>query len=175
MERIDFVNGETKGNETTFEKLQDNIENAIAPNIMTVALTVNQHLGTKGQPVVFNQLLQNLGDKLTFENGAIKIGKGVNHIKASCNLWVEALGDSYSVVVLQRKRNSSEYSISRSMLPKSTYIGESWRTHSIPPTLIDVQEGDIIQCQVIFNIDNEYNCVSGIYENCSTMQVEVVD
>lgn len=29
MERIDFINGTTKGNEETFEKLQDNIENAI--------------------------------------------------------------------------------------------------------------------------------------------------
>lgn len=29
MERIDFINGTTKGNEETFETLQDNIENAI--------------------------------------------------------------------------------------------------------------------------------------------------
>lgn len=121
MEKINFINGQTPLNDTNLNQLQTNIENAIPTeedikaiilatkptNIIAISLSSSMDcnvLESYTKVTGFEEVFK-IGDKLSFSNNEIVIGKGVSKvlINAKFTWYAETEGLKYIKVL---KNNS---------------------------------------------------------------------
>lgn len=131
-------------------------------NILSTTLTGNL-TPTKSTYYEINTFKQayKIGDKLSIENGKIKIGEGVNHIKITGNLGLYSPGAG--LVYIWTKKNGEN-------------IG-AWQVQTIPTSywqfnieqLFDVEEGDVVSISL-------YNEIGVTIENNKTLlNFEAID
>ncbi len=115
--------------------------------------------------VPFNVLKNSIGDKLTFKNGEIIIGKGVSKIKISSTFMLnDIVGHLYAGATLNGQ------SITNGYVTKDT---DGWINISQSPQLFDVKEGDIVGGFVGANTTGNLT-VAGGNGVFSFIEVEVV-
>lgn len=108
-------------------------------NIMTAKLgsTISNTVG--GTYTNLNLVLSNfIGDKLTIQNGGIKIGSGVSKVKVNANLKIatNTVGNKHARIL--KNTTSVGWGISRGIS-----AGDE-SSISVSPLLIDVSEDDIL-------------------------------
>ena len=79
----------------------------------------------------------------TLQNGGIKIPSGINRIRVSGSVFINdwPAGASYMWVIISRIRGTQVHYISSSINGSPS----AYMSSSVPSTIIDVQEGDIIK------------------------------
>lgn len=99
--------------------------------------------------------------KLTLKNGAITIGKGVNHVMVSASAQASGTG-SLRNLFLKRNDDDLIYIMDNQTVPNTTTC--------IPAQLVEVKEGDIISFRI--NFTKNLLLVNGTRTN---LTVEVID
>lgn len=139
MEKIDFVNNNAPYlSAETLNQMQDNIEEAISPNIITAGLVSNVKLTTTNNTKLPLSARANVGDKLTISNGGIKIGAGVTYVKVSGQVYVDTSGGAGIKKGIIYKNNNQ---VATDGLNGSA---NAYTTIAIPTFLLQVAENDII-------------------------------
>jgi hypothetical protein len=107
-------------------------------NLEYIVATISSAQTISSNYVVnLNSIARSQGN-FTINNGAIVIGEGINHIRVSGSFFVENwVGSSYYLWGIIKKNDSR---ISGSITGSTS----SYLSASIPMTIIDVQEGDLI-------------------------------
>lgn len=104
-------------------------------------------------------------DRLTFSDGAVKIGKNVNRILASLHTGgVQRTGGGDKIIKILKNGDTS--------IDESYISGENpadWQEMNISPIIVDVEEGDIISIGVDWALTGNLNFLK------TTLTVEVVD
>lgn len=79
----------------------------------------------------------------TLQNGGIRIHSGINRIRVSGSVFIDnwPAGASYMWVIISRIRGTQVHYISSSINGSPS----AYMSGSVPSTIIDVQEGDIIK------------------------------
>ena len=92
--------------------------------------------------VPLNSTPKNEGN-FTLQDGGIKIPSGINCISVSGSVFINGwpAGTGYLWVRIIRKRGTQEFSVSGSINGSPS----AYMSSSVPSTIIDVQEGDIIK------------------------------
>lgn len=120
------------------ENLNENFNESVDKNILSAYSTGSVTLDNNTYekiPLTSNALV---GNKLSINNGGIKIGKGVSYVKASAFITFSTVASNLNRHhLLIYKNNSSVYDII------SRFNG-NWETISSNETLIPVSENDII-------------------------------
>ena len=109
-----------------------------------------------------------IGDLLTFSDGKIVVGSGVNHIKISSKCIVSS-SSKEMLIGLRIFINSTEVS--------SNYISSSlnkWDTLSVNESIFNAKEGDTISAQIYIDSSGQ-NVKLRKYSQSTFLQVEVVD
>lgn len=138
MELIDFKNGITSVSEEIFKAFQQNIVDEFEnKNIMKIYQTSAQ-IANNYQQVNF-QASDSIGTKLTFEDGGIKIGAGVTHIKAYGQIFFEYMPHmNYIWPQIEKNGNLIARKL-HDVVTDTNYISVD-----VVAPLIAVQEGDVI-------------------------------
>lgn len=103
-------------------------------------------------------------DRLTFSDGAVKIGKNVNRILASLHTGgVQRTGGGDKVIKILKNGDTIDVSYISGENPAD------WQEMNISPIIIDVEEGDIISIGVDWALTGNLNFLK------TTLTVEVVD
>lgn len=151
-------------------------EKLIQPNMITFAKNNNQSLAKDTKVTLeLNEVIAQIGDKLSTSNYGVKIGKGVSKVKVSGVAWIEPgwNTDCTGYRWLQILKNGNTYRdvVAMAMLPEASNV---WGSPSIPPRLLAVKEGDVIFMAVAVSADGY--CRAGNYGTASTyLTVEVVE
>lgn len=109
-----------------------------------------------------------IGDLLTFSDGKIVVGSGVNHIKISSKCIVSS-SSKEMIIALRIFINSTEVS--------SNYISSSpnkWDTLSVNESIFNAKEGDTISATIYIDSSGQ-NVKLRKYSQSTFLQVEVVD
>lgn len=109
-----------------------------------------------------------IGDLLTFSDGKIVVGSGVNHIKISSKCIVSS-SSKEMLIGLRIYINSIEVS--------SNYISSSlnkWDTLSVNESVFNAKEGDTISANIYIDSSGQ-NVKLRKYSSSTFLQVEVVD
>ena len=109
-----------------------------------------------------------IGDLLTFSDGKIVVGSGVNHIKISSKCVVSS-SSKEMIIALRIFINSTEVS--------SNYISSSlnkWDTLSVNESIFNAKEGDTISATIYIDSSGQ-NVKLKKYSQSTFLQVEVVD
>lgn len=117
----------------------------IAKNIIAIGLSSNVTKTISsawvGATVDMNTLKYRIGNKLTFENGKIKVGAGVSNLMISGNCMVKGIvGD----IFVQLKKNDTIISQGYYRPTVNSYFG----TIGLTQQPIEVAEGDVISLVV---------------------------
>lgn len=109
-----------------------------------------------------------IGDLLTFSDGKIVVGSGVNHIKISSKCIVSS-SSKEMIMGLRIFINSTEVS--------SNYISSSpnkWDTLSVNESIFNAKKGDTISAKIYIDTSGQ-NVKLRKYSQSTFLQVEVVD
>lgn len=140
-------------------------EKLIEKNIMTIGLNNNTSSLGAVKKIPLNVLYNSIGKKLTFDssNNGIKIGSDVKKVVVSGQIQIQysSANGQYSGKVY---KNSTEINAAYTSQYKS---GTSPITLNISPTLIDVEEDDVIYLYLTFG--------TSIIRPESYLTVEVID
>jgi hypothetical protein len=195
MALIEFQDGVTKGNAETFNNNFNELNNNIGDlstlkttdktscvgaineindtNILEICLTKNQNVLTDvSTKVAFDSICYQKGDKLTFTDNGIKIGKGVNTVRVDLKLWLENnTNTSYAAFYIFKNLKELTYNL-------QPYIANStnWQTAN-SYVYVNVQEGDMIYANVRFSAASGSGDANKIaaYNHGSTLAVQVID
>lgn len=136
----------TLANLTTDDKISlvnaiNEINEKTSVNIMTIGLEANKTFTISTAwaytKLVCDALQLKLGNKLTFENGAIKIGEGVKYVKISANAMTNGIAN-YQIVNIAL--NGTYKATGYYRATNASYYG----TIGLSPVVIEVAEGDEI-------------------------------
>lgn len=116
------------------DKFSKNIITAYPNSSLTDITEANQKVNLDGY--------DSIGEKITVENNAIKIGKGISKILISAQIFYQdgPTGNGYYFPNIK----INDKIVARSITPTSTSGGSSYITAYINEFLIDVKEGDLI-------------------------------
>ena len=155
MNKINFQNNITKCNADTFNTMQDNIEDAIKVNAITISLSSNQSASIPSEygvaQINFDTQKAKVGDGLTFDstNHLIKIGSGINYIEISSNIVIANGSNSYGDRYLNIfKRTSGTGTAVAQCYYLNSIATNNHYPLTIPPVIIPVSENDEIYCMV---------------------------
>lgn len=152
MEKINFQdlpNTDTPINSKNLNQLQTNVENEInnLEKIITTkdilfAMPSQQEINGASAVIIFTKQSSSIGSKLSIENGAIKIGAGVNLIKVDAKIGGQVGGtDLAAGFEIALRKNETKIMGAQSSLNASAYnILEC----NLPSIILSVQEGDLI-------------------------------
>lgn len=194
--------GATPLNATNLNKLQDNVENAIptiaddlttedttkalsanqgkvlndkfSKNIITAYLS-QQYFDLSERDQTIPLAISNIaGDKLSLENNAVKIGKGVLKVLISAAVFYEGYGTETAYLFPRIKINGED--VAKQI---SSRCADTTRYQSVTfvPFLISVNEGDLIILSSGEISPNDRGTIRG-YDNgslCTYITVEVVE
>lgn len=134
-------------------------------NIMTAKL--NEDIpSTQGSQYINMELISSsvIGDKLTINNGGIKIGSGVSKVKVNSNLKIVCRTTGNKHMRILKNGSTVAWVNSRALSTDDEF------TISISPVIIDVQENDVIYLAYYAGIGDG---ISSNY-NSTYLTVEVV-
>ena len=170
MDKINFVNGTAPYiSATNLNQMQDNIENAIKKDILTVKAVSDQSIiNNSFTKIIFGTAYSVVGTQLALKNNHIIIGEDISYVKVSCNIWAEAYeGNTF----LRLLKNNEAFA--HTIVPAKD--NEAWRGITISPILLSVSKGDEISAEIQFSVANEQNKLSGAtYWNSVNLTVEVI-
>lgn len=151
-------------------------EKLIQTNMITFAKNNDQSLAKDTKVTLeLNEVIAQIGDKLSTSNYGVKIGKGVSKVKVSGIAWIEAGwstdGSGYRWLQILKNGNTYKDVVAMAMLPEAVNV---WGSPSIPSVLVEVKEGDLIFMAAVVSVDG--SCRAGSYGKASTyLTVEVVE
>ena len=138
-------------------------------NAITIGLSENTTLTSTTAyqriKIPLNQVRATLGNKLSLENNAIKIGTGVSKVLISGKLTMGGVNDSSGFYV--EKNNGERVGGVFQAATGSLF------SMTIDSFLCDVEEGDTIYETVYINASGSSRAIRGDYE--TTLTVQVVD
>lgn len=138
-------------------------------NIMTIGLAANKTFTVSTAwaytKLVCDTLQLKLGNKLTFENGAIKIGEGVKYVKISANAMTNGVAN-YQIVNIAL--NGTYVSTGYYRATNASYYG----TIGLTPVVIEVAEGDEISLTYGTGATGSLVIAGG---TCTYLTVEVIE
>lgn len=126
--------------ETSINNLEELINESKRKDIITANLAANMSISTAGDIPLTNMVISSqIGDKLTLENGKVKIGVGITHVMVSA---FESLTTSSAAGV----RNVNIFKNNTGLKSAKIYMPavSSGCSIVLPPILIPVQENDEI-------------------------------
>ena len=141
LEAIGILANLTTDGKTSLVNAINEINEKTSANIMTIGLTDNKTFTISKAwaytKLVCDTLQLKLGNKLTFENGAIKIGEGVKYVKISANAMTNGIAN-YQIVNIALNGTYKATGYYRST--NASYYG----TIGLSPVVIEVAAGDEI-------------------------------
>lgn len=145
MKKINFINGKAPAiNGTNLNQLQTNVENAIAPNLVTLGISEEKKISSYiWEDFVLDDVITAIGDKLSVNDGKITIGSGVSVIEVSVSIGCMRNADVSNGVRLMKNSNDVAFAFSTSS------SNNTQTAVTIPNIYIDVQEGDVLNLQII--------------------------
>lgn len=127
-----------------------NNEKLMQKNILTYATTQNQSLSAnEWTKLQLDEIISQVGDKLTVSDNGIKIGKGISKVKINAIVWLETQGYRWVSIF---KNNTA---ITSSISPEGGNYTGVWGSVSLPDILIDVEENDIIYLKANCSLDGK--------------------
>lgn len=136
-----LVNGNLTLDETRKAELEEEWGKCTKTNIITIGLAANKTFTISTSwaytKLECDTLQMKLGNKLTFENGAVKVGKDVKYVKISANAMVNGVAN-YQIVNIAL--NGTYKSTGYYRATNASYYG----TITLSPVVIEVVEGDEI-------------------------------
>lgn len=141
-------------------KAINSVNERTTTNIMTIGLTANKNLPISTAwsylQLLCDSVKTTIGDKLTFENNAIKIGAGVKYVRVSANAMLNGVtGDK----VIMITKNSTIISQGYSRLATANHYG----VISLTPITIPVTEGDLIMLKYGSSVTGTLVIAGGVY------------
>lgn len=138
-------------------------------NIMTVGIKENKNITISTtwsySQLVCNEVQTRIGKKLTLENGAIKIGKGVKRVRVNANAMTNGIANHQIInIALNGTNKATGYY-------RGTATG-SFGVVSLSPIILDVVEGDIIGLTYGAGATGTLVIAGG---TCTYLTVEVID
>lgn len=150
-------------------ELIDEWNNCSCLNIMTISLSENvtNKISTAWSysKLMCNKVQTNLGNKLTFENGAVKIGEGVKHVKVSSNTMFNGIATH---LITNITHNGSNVSAGYYRATGTAHFG----IVALTPIILEVAEGDTIYLTYGAGATGDLTIAGG---NCTYLTVEVLD
>lgn len=132
-------------------------------NYITAGLSSDFSSSTRGaQKLNLVKFISN-GSKFTIENGGVKIGAGISRIKVSAQGMVTDGGSGATQILLQLYKNDQLF------VNNGIYAHQDWLSVTLPPLVLDVEEGDIIYLYV--GCDNSPQTIYSRY-NSTNLYVE---
>lgn len=141
-------------------KAINSVNERTTTNIMTIGLTANKSLPISTAwsylQLLCDSVKTTIGDKLTFENNAIKIGAGVKYVRVSANAMLNGVtGDK----VIMITKNSTIISQGYSRLATANHYG----VISLTSIIIPVTEGDLIMLKYGSSVTGTLVIAGGVY------------
>lgn len=169
MEKINFENlpsTNTPINATNLNQMQTNIENT---NIITASIS-SSHITTTTEIENLNldKKVRSRGSNLTLENGSVKIGKNINWIDVSANVYMrsgQSAGEGIQCSI--RKNNSSTISSVYKRMQ-----GAQTENVILPTVSVPVTEGDLISLSVQSSTESGQEI--GAFESLTYLNVREV-
>lgn len=127
---------------------------------------------TNQTKVEFNSQKLIIGSRLTYDstNKGVLIGKGVNAVAITANLWVERTIGSYSSIHIKKNSTTLTYQI----MPAPITGQERWLT-MISDSEVEVTENDLIYVYVRFSSAHaSENVVAGGYADSCNVIVKAI-
>lgn len=186
MEKINWINGQAGGTPLSAENLnqmQDNIEEAInenieaishRQNIITAYLSSQLYAISERDQIISLDASNVLGDKLSLENNAIKIGKGVSKVLISAVIFYQDYDSEIEYLYPKIMINGIE---SIKTIASRSHDTIKFQSVAFPPVMIEVKEGDLITLSS-GEVNPVDQCNIRGYDKgalCTYMTVEVVE
>ena len=116
-----------------------------------------------------------VGNKLTMENGRIKIGKGVSHIKLNGNFQADRINGTGTIGLWLGVFRNGEFVAPGGIVNYSQPITGGLQSISVSPVITSVQENDEIIFSIYIDNNGGSMRIRGGYEGATSMTVEVVE
>lgn len=122
------------------------VKNAIEKSY--ILATLNEDIwGYEGQilePIPLDKVVYKKGEKFTLENNKIKIGSGVSKIKVSSAIFLnDFIGTGYAWGKIMKNGTGVATALQPTITGAAPYVSVC-----IPSTIIDVEEGDLINLRI---------------------------
>lgn len=164
-----LVNGNLTLDEARKAALEEEWANCSAYNILTIGLAANKSL-TVSTTWAYSQLvcdtaMTKLGNKLSFSNGAIKVGSGVKRVRVSANAMTSGIAN-YQIVNIAL--NGTYLSTGYYRATNASYYGSIGLT----PIILEVKEGDTISITYGTGATGTLTVAGG---SCTYLTAEVIE
>lgn len=119
------------------------LDNYVKKNIITSGLSTNKEsTSSKTEKIMLDKVLSQVGNKLTLENGCIKIGAGVSKVLVSANLLEQATTAGLYGANIHVNQTDLAHAVNISF----DYINDVNQMHKVTlsQVLVDVKENDLI-------------------------------
>lgn len=136
-------------------------------NIMTLYLDATVNCVSQVYTHLDLSLYNSNGDKLTYENGYVKIGKDISKVKVSAAAIYEVSTSGAQHIHIDKNDVAVAWNYGAAMESGQNV------TAIISPVVIDVKEGDLIDLKYYSSASN--NKVGGHYTNMTYLTVEAVE
>ena len=136
-------------------------------NIMTLYLDATINCVSQVYTHLDLSLYNSSGDKLTYENGYVKIGKDISKVKVSAAAIYEVSTSGAQHIHIDKNDNTIAWNYGAAMESGQNV------TAIISPVVIDVKEGDLIDLKYYSSASN--NKVGGHSTNMTYLTVEAVE
>ncbi len=136
-------------------------------NVMTLKLDADINCSTNNYNHIPLSLYNSSGDKLTNENGYVKIGKGVSKVKVSGAAKFETTSTATKHLHIDKNDETIAWAL---INPASANLGA---IPTITPVLVDVKEGDLIDLK--YYTVTATDIIEGHYTCFTYLTVEAVE
>lgn len=162
-----------------FNELIDSLNNAKVEelkekNIITAYLSSQLYAISERDQIISLDASNVLGDKLSLENNAIKIGKGVSKVLISAVIFYQDYDSEIEYLYPKIMINGIE---SIKTIASRSYDTTKFQSVAFPPVMIEVKEGDLITLSS-GEVNPVDQCNIRGYDKgalCTYMTVEVVE